>query len=531
MNHNIQNTVHSESTGATVIRKGFIEMMNDNKEFERLSVVLYENKMMKCIMNHDNTSSSVTSVVECHLSNIKSIERTNPTTFEVKTGDRVYKFRCHDESECDEWFGIMLSLDDNSIVTEPTLRSDHSPASPLIHFIDSGLSSLYNRMGHGHRYLNSDGMGLFAEFCITNGFNDETITKQLDPQNKDQCVLIEFDPEFPFNGSRVNRNIHIFDTLYILYQQHNRRSAARIESICDRNKIDLSIYEEPEAHCRPNSDHIPITECCDHTKRLCTASRYFHVLSSTTELNEEEKQNLFVKFKEKIYPSLLDDSIHFVKEHGNDIERVHSEWTELYGLPKCIVSECAHTKRHYARGRREQMVQNNDGNAMYSFYESVLDRIHHFVFHLFEIGLRVNLSSVSLPEEVDDEKDTNLEGVSVDKWFAAEREHIKMCRQKCKLDMDRYNDPQNKFTMQTLSIEEGGLTLMDALFQKLSEVQTEALHRIKDYFDGNSFDSECIEMDIEDVNDSNISKFVENEATVQTMTDFIRTTNRMSVRS
>ena len=76
-----------------------------------------------------------------------------------------------------------------------------------------------------------------------------------------------------------------------------------------------------------------------------------------------------------------------------------------------------------------------------------------------------------------------------------------------------------------LSEKKGGVTLRDALFQKLSEkikVQKEALHRMRAYFEENAFDSECIEMDIEDVVDSNIATFVKNQRAIETMADFIR---------
>ena len=128
------------------------------------------------------------------------------------------------------------------------------------------------------------------------------------------------------------------------------------------------------------------------------------------------------------------------------------------------------------------------------------------------------------------EKHVFLDGVVVDKWFAVERDLIAKRKMELNMGSERMDPVNNKYTMQMVSEKDGGITLMDALFQKLSEntkIQIETLRRIKSYFEGNAFDSECIEMDIEDVIDSNISNFVDNEATVQTMADFIQSTNCM----
>ena len=113
-------------------------------------------------------------------------------------------------------------------------------------------------------------------------------------------------------------------------------------------------------------------------------------------MDDDAKRALFLEFNEEVYRSVLDDTAHFIKEHEDDLERVRKEWTERYGLPKCSVSECAQTERHYGRGREDRKRESvgEEEDALYAFYESLYDRIHHYIFHLFDVGLRVEASSL-----------------------------------------------------------------------------------------------------------------------------------------
>ena len=104
---------------------------------------------------------------------------------------------------------------------------------PLVEFIDRGLQSLYTKLGIN--YQNDNGVGLFAAFCALNGFDDDNIPMDLDPSEKQESTLLDFDPDFPFDGSVCDRNEHIFDLLYGLYQQHcineDKKIKVRVEGV------------------------------------------------------------------------------------------------------------------------------------------------------------------------------------------------------------------------------------------------------------------------------------------------------------
>ena len=304
-----------------------------------------------------------------------------------------------------------------------------------------------------------------------------------------------------------------------------------LQSLSTMKGLDLKIYENPDWNCRLSPDNIPITERCSALKRLCTSTLYFDAMNSS-KLEDVMKQTLWIEFNEEVYQNVVEDTIHLVQKHDSEIQQIQREWTERYGLPNCTVSTCTKTARHYGRQRRERRNEKNNGeeDALYALHQSLHDRVHFFLFHLFDIGMRVEMPSIDHGARDGEEKDVFLNGVVVDKWFAVERDLIATRKKELNMASERMDPVNNKYTMQMLSKQNGGVTLMDALFQKLSDntkVQKEAIRRIRNYFEGNAFDSECIEMDIEHVVDSNISNLVEDQVTVQMIIDFMQSTNCM----
>ena len=179
--------------------------------------------------------------------------------------------------------------------------------------------------------------------------------------------------------------------------------------------FDLNVFKEPKSECfklsPAKSGDIPITERCSRLTRLCAALRYIEALRASTKLDEASRKELAVDFSENVYGSVLDDVAHFVKEHDGDIQRVHSEWTELYGFAKCSVSDCVQTERHYGGGRRDRKREreSKEESALHAFYESVYDRVHHYIFHLYEVGLRVDVESLNFNGNRGDEKEVENE--------------------------------------------------------------------------------------------------------------------------
>ncbi len=244
-------------------------------------------------------------------------------------------------------------------------------------------------------------------------------------------------------------------------------------------------------------------------------------------MDDSAKRSLLVEFNEEVYKSVLDDTAHFIKEHSADIEVVRSEWTLLFGFPRCSVSECAKTRRHRGRRRRTEPETVGDVDAVYLFYESLYDRVHNFVAHLFEVGLRVD--TAALMETVKEEKEDDAAGLTVDKLLAAERDLIASKKAKSGLQFD--DDEGTKYTIQSAA-EQEGVTLLDAVLQKVAEMEMEQIQRkrlldLHSFLRDDGFESDSIEMDIEDVDDSNIANVLRNDAAIQSISEFMRSVNCM----
>ena len=296
--------------------------------------------------------------------------------------------------------------------------------------------------------------------------------------------------------------------------------------------MDLNIFKTPKMECHQTPDNIPLTERCSSLMRLCTASKYIDAVTAS-KLDKADQMALMIEFHEEAYNMLLDDTIHLVNMHSDDVQRIQTEWIEQFGFPKCSVSNCVKTTRHYSRGRREMdngIKSDGRKDPLYEFYRSLYDRVHFFVSHLYEIGLRVDANSLGLSGGGDDEKETEIKGVTVDQRFAAERDHVRSRREQCDLDSNRFDEANNKYTIQMMAQNKEGVTLLDVLFEKLKKIQNvenEMVQKLQLYFEEQSCDSDCIEMDVEDIAESNIFELIQNQEVTKVISDFIRSTNCM----
>ncbi len=390
----------------------------------------------------------------------------------------------------------------------------------LRQYLDRRLSEYYEANGRND-YVDSEGDGLFLNRIDEQCFDSDEVAEELNGEFED-CCFLDFDDHFPLSGSPRDCRRFLFDLLVGYFQEHPTECGNQHGAALNLDAIDLSVFEHSDSRCTRPTDGIPITECCSALNRLCRASLYFEAVRSC-EVDEDTKRGLFVRFNADIYRSALDDTAHLSECHDDDIGRIHREWTERYGLPKCTVSHCAKTRRHYGRRRGVEQKEVGEEEAEYHFYEALYDRVHNFVAHLFDIGMRVDASSLTLG----DGEEAESEGVSVDKLFAAERKAVRMRREQSNVVLDHLDDENNKFTIQ-IAAEKEGSTLRDAVIQKLAktaEIQRETLRRIKAYFGDNGFDSDSIEMDVEDFADSNLSALIQSESVVQMMADYIHSVN------
>ena len=141
----------------------------------------------------------------------------------------------------------------------------------------------------------------------------------------------------------------------------------------------------------------------------------------------------------------MDDFCHFIKKHGDNQQliQIANELTKIFEIKPCDLTKCSKLRRHYRR-RTDVVEDNNDDiDIKFGFYSDFYDKIHHQIFHLFKMGLRIN-------DDFNEENKENKisDNDNLDKSFLTKRDLIKLRRKQCGLlDLERYNKPNNKYNI------------------------------------------------------------------------------------
>ena len=213
--------------------------------------------------------------------------------------------------------------------------------------------------------------------------------------------------------------------------------------------IDFNLFRniEPGDHCGGNEHHGH----CQSLERVVAALDYYQflVLSKETAKYGTEPKAAFTSFCEELYPKkvLLNDYIHWVLHH-KDPESVKALRKRLQFLCDSATS-CGATTRHYrVRGDDEDGAEDAPPN----WFVDKMDSIHFNVYHLNELGLRVEVDSAENTSEDEKRGDSDL----VDQDLKNMTKVIEAKR--AFFSNERLDGAANsKFTLQINEEKEGGL--------------------------------------------------------------------------
>eukprot|EP01084_Bolivina_argentea_P068582 124827_1 len=288
--------------------------------------------------------------------------------------------------------------------------------------------------------------------------------------------------------------------------------------------IDITIFSQ-NAICNvgTNTSNKQIIPNCSRLQRLAMGLKYYSLQLKNLNINnvdefhynDEEKikseKDVFLKFCTDVYPHLLDDYIHWIKKHSNSYQliQIHTELRQEYGFDTCNILKCNMLMRHYRQ--RERTTENVHDDAKFIFYRDCYDRFHHHIFHLFEIGLR--LESMSIVEEhleYDATEDVDFLYMRVNKVFNNRVNEAINRQRNCGIDLPRYSKKNNKYdlckliTKNTHSMHNNtsidSNTFLDCMYSFIEEqniVDTDELNRIKQYLSANNYDSDALKEDLQ----------------------------------
>ena len=249
------------------------------------------------------------------------------------------------------------------------------------------------------------------------------------------------------------------------------------------------------------------------------------------EEDEAETQAIIMKYilDECCGGILLLNDFNAILDHHSveDIEIIQK--TKLSLIAKCEgLEKCASISRHFRDRELDEQKENNQ-NIVCLVWIDVLDRIHFYFYHLFETGMRLNISETEQmreaqhkqeeKEEKEDERDEINESLLVLQKII----HQKMKNISFSFNSRFNGKKSNKFnslsggqaqTMQNIINMNDKIqkkTMMDIMFVKCGRkgLQKTMQHKISEFLVENNFDSDAVEDDVNgnDLTQSNINHY------------------------
>ena len=241
-----------------------------------------------------------------------------------------------------------------------------------------------------------------------------------------------------------------------------------------------------------------MVEDCDHMMRLLLALKYYEKLDGS---KHPEKERIFSEFVGSVYGEVLNDWIHFMTTHsGHQMEDIHdalSSSKREYG-GGCGqkedgegVASCSLFRRHHDGDRQNKHIgtssddeeSRSEERVRAVFLGELFDRIHHFLYHLFDSALRTRTDTVhglgAKHDDDDDEDEHSKDGgyALIDRVFAEKRRALNERKEALKTLSDRFDDSKHsKFNIATVGNGGGNgddktkrIPFIDALFERLKQ--------------------------------------------------------------
>ena len=291
--------------------------------------------------------------------------------------------------------------------------------------------------------------------------------------------------------------------------------------------INLEIFKAQDTDCVEAKEKESIIDCCSHLKRLFAAYKYHEALGGATRADDKTSQlrkGLMVEFCQTAYGMLLDDATHLIKQHDDDVQAIFKELSAKYGLAPCGgASACVKTARHYGRRNRDTATTTDQKHdAVYEFYCSIFDRVHHFVSHLYDLGLRIDWNAVEEEPENDDELYVDAAVETLSRYTREARAkhdgQLQVENAKFVIDVDADADqPAADMHSKTL--------FLDAFIREVQD-----LVRLVEFVVTNEYDTASVEQDMTDTGNSNVANVVEDAPTIARVFQFVRCVQCMCAR-
>eukprot|EP01084_Bolivina_argentea_P293717 505222_1 len=248
--------------------------------------------------------------------------------------------------------------------------------------MDCALNEYYCMLQRNDYY--SNGIGKFSVFCHENGIDATDIEDEL-KENASNCLLTDFDAQFPFHESVKinNENERLKKILEVLKYCYKYQKVTDFNSI-----VDFDIFKSKDTKCEGPDQ-------CSYLLRIIYSLKHYQTLVSSS-IDEANQKRKFVQFCVEEYRMCLNDYIHLISVHSTDLATIANNLQTNFGFHKCYnIDECKCTQRHRRRRNKNDPHELDD---KYNFYVEIFDTIHFYLFHLEDLGLRI----LNKPNKIDE---------------------------------------------------------------------------------------------------------------------------------
>eukprot|EP01084_Bolivina_argentea_P280939 480551_1 len=132
------------------------------------------------------------------------------------------------------------------------------------------IGDICNALEKYYKTLDKPYDKLFSNYCDVNGLDDDAVAEELE-QNPTDCLLVDFDEDFPFKEEHADREQAIFkiiqqcnddaiscyDEIHKSKQQQESKQAQKIQIQSDETKTKHEMKVEKK---EPKEDSVPLSE-------------------------------------------------------------------------------------------------------------------------------------------------------------------------------------------------------------------------------------------------------------------------------
>ena len=306
-------------------------------------------------------------------------------------------------------------------------------------------------------------------------------------------------------------------------------------SSLNATSIDLSVFnqqQQQEAAC--NNDF----KSCECIKRVLTALQHYSLLDLHS---NKDHQIIFNNFLNTVYsPSdLIMDFFHFKNIHDQEIQQIMVYALDYFKFPLCDVESCLFSSRLYRVNEAAAILNifdSDDKTSSLPVVISLLDSIHHYIFHLSVCGLR------DFQDKDSDNKANEDQGDEYhDAEFAVMNKRILSTRPKTqkfsrlsavkKFSINIKNNNNND----DLKEESDGdvITYLDTIYMLLEKegVNKKIISNLKNFVINEQFDTESMDLDLKiddnDGNGGNIERTIKNDQCIKCIKNMFTKSTRM----